>query len=50
MDLVRAEMRKYPNAKVVWVQEEHKNMGAWYYVKPRFETTIRKDHPDKEIR
>lgn len=49
MDLVRAEMRKYPNAKVVWVQEEHKNMGAWYYVKPRFETTIRKDHPDKEI-
>ena len=37
-DGVTSEMAKYPNAKVTWVQEEHKNMGAWSYVQPRFET------------
>ena len=37
-DGVIAEMAKYPNARVTWVQEEHKNMGAWSYVQPRFET------------
>ena len=37
-DCVIAELAKYPNAKVSWVQEEHKNMGAWSYVQPRFET------------
>lgn len=26
-----AENAKYPNAKVVWVQEEPENMGAWTY-------------------
>ena len=28
-------------AELVWVQEEPKNMGAWSYVKPRFDTTLR---------
>lgn len=49
MDLVRAEILKYPNAKIAWVQEEHKNMGAWSYVRPRFETTMKRDNIDKEI-
>ena len=31
----------YPFAEIVWVQEEPKNAGAWAYVKPRFETSIR---------
>ena len=44
-DGVIAEMAKYPHAKVTWVQEEHKNMGAWSYVQPRFETAA--DHKMK---
>jgi len=39
-DLVKAECEKYPNAELVWSQEEHKNMGAWSYIQPRFATTM----------
>lgn len=39
-DLVRRECEKYPNAKLVWGQEEHKNQGAWSYVQPRFKTCL----------
>jgi probable 2-oxoglutarate dehydrogenase E1 component DHKTD1 len=35
---IQKEMAKYPNAKVcIWSQEEHRNMGAWNFVQPRFE-------------
>ena len=37
-----AELRQYPSAEVVWVQEEPMNMGAWSYVKDRIETTLEK--------
>ena len=37
-DLVAAELSRYPNAELVWTQEEPKNMGAWQYVQPRFST------------
>ena len=37
-----AELRNYPNAEMVWVQEEPMNMGAWSYVKDRIETTLEK--------
>jgi 2-oxoglutarate dehydrogenase E1 component len=37
-DELRAEGALYPNAELYWAQEEHKNMGAWAYVKPRFQT------------
>jgi probable 2-oxoglutarate dehydrogenase E1 component DHKTD1 len=31
-------LAKYPNARTfVWSQEEHRNSGAWTFVKPRFE-------------
>lgn len=40
-DLVAASIQRFPNAEVVWVQEEPKNMGAWSYVRPRFETAVR---------
>ncbi|GFH28739.1 transket_pyr domain-containing protein [Haematococcus lacustris] len=28
-------MRRYPNAEVVWCQEEPMNMGAYFHVQPR---------------
>jgi len=40
-DLVSQEAAKYPNAEVVWVQEEHKNMGAWGFVAPHIRTALR---------
>ncbi|PIK42551.1 putative 2-oxoglutarate dehydrogenase, mitochondrial [Apostichopus japonicus] len=39
-DLVDAECRKYSNAELMWVQEEHKNMGAWTYVQPRIQNLM----------
>ncbi|XP_072940888.1 2-oxoglutarate dehydrogenase complex component E1 isoform X2 [Epargyreus clarus] len=39
-DLIKAEVAKYPNAQLVWSQEEHKNMGAWSYIEPRFRTML----------
>lgn len=31
---------RYPNAEIVWVQEEPKNMGAWTFVAPRLRTVF----------
>ncbi|XP_017765398.1 PREDICTED: 2-oxoglutarate dehydrogenase, mitochondrial isoform X2 [Eufriesea mexicana] len=39
-DLVKKESAKYPNAEIVWAQEEHKNQGAWTYIQPRFHTAL----------
>lgn len=39
-DLVMRELRRYPNAEVVWAQEEPKNMGAYLHVQPRIQTCI----------
>ncbi|XP_053979500.1 2-oxoglutarate dehydrogenase complex component E1 isoform X5 [Hylaeus volcanicus] len=39
-DLVKKEAAKYPNAELVWAQEEAKNQGAWTYVQPRFHTAL----------
>merc|ERR1712154_45418 len=33
-------MGTYCNAELCFVQEEHKNMGAWSYVQPRTQTAI----------
>ncbi|KAK7112604.1 2-oxoglutarate dehydrogenase complex component E1-like isoform X1 [Littorina saxatilis] len=48
-DLVKAEMQKYPNARVTWVQEEHKNMGPYLYVEPRIRTILKKIEDDREM-
>ncbi|GJQ08929.1 hypothetical protein GpartN1_g720.t1 [Galdieria partita] len=34
-------IRQYPSARIIWSQEEPKNMGAYSYVKPRLEACIR---------
>ncbi|XP_069689764.1 2-oxoadipate dehydrogenase complex component E1 isoform X2 [Periplaneta americana] len=40
---LQQEVAKYRNAKIfIWSQEEHQNMGAWSFVRPRFENLIGK--------
>lgn len=34
------ELKKYPNADVVWCQEEPRNQGYWFFVAPRIETVL----------
>lgn len=44
-DLLQKEAQKYPNAELVWCQEEHKNQGYYDYIKPRLRTTINRAKP-----
>jgi len=34
------QLRKYPNAEIVWCQEEHENHGAWTFVDRRIEKVL----------
>ena len=34
------ELKKYPNAEVIWCQEEPKNMGAWHFLDRRIEELL----------
>ena len=38
---VAEQMQQYPNAELVWAQEEPMNMGAWTFVQPRFGTVAK---------
>lgn len=49
-DLIQTELEKYPGAQVSWVQEEHKNSGAWPYVQPRFNTVIKKEGSQRFVK
>ncbi|GFY83622.1 2-oxoglutarate dehydrogenase, E1 component [Actinidia rufa] len=40
-DLAQRELKRYPNAEIVWCQEEPMNMGAYYYIAPRLSTAMR---------
>jgi len=40
-DHVAKAATMYPNAELVYCQEEPKNMGAWYFVQERMETATR---------
>lgn len=40
-DLIQQELKRYPNAEIVWCQEEPMNMGAYNYVAPRLCTIMK---------
>lgn len=40
-DAVAEQISSYPNAQIVWCQEEHKNMGCYNYVRPHIHTAAR---------
>jgi len=48
-DRVRLICESYPNAKIVWCQEEHFNMGAFSFVQPRF-NVILKEYNKQDIK
>lgn len=51
IDLVRDELNKYSNtnAKIFWVQEEHKNQGYWSFIWPHFECVLKHLNQGKEL-
>ncbi len=40
-DVLKEELSQYPNAEIVWCQEEHENMGAWNFVDRRIEGVLK---------
>ncbi|CAG2112779.1 unnamed protein product, partial [Medioppia subpectinata] len=39
-DKIRDEIQKYPNAELMWSQEEHKNQGYWSYIHPHIDCVL----------
>ena len=37
---IACELKKYPNAEIVWCQEEPENNGAWHFVDRRIEKVL----------
>ena len=40
-EAAKLELKRFPKAELIWVQEEPKNMGAWGFVKSRIKSIIR---------
>ena len=40
-DVLKEELSQYPNAEIVWCQEEHENMGSWHFVDRRIENVLK---------
>mmetsp|Transcript_10658 Transcript_10658/g.16169 ORF Transcript_10658/g.16169 Transcript_10658/m.16169 type:complete len:1087 (+) Transcript_10658:165-3425(+) len=47
-DRVAEITKKYPNAEIVWAQQEPKNMGAYSYIHPRVETATRETNGEEK--
>lgn len=46
---ITVQLKKYKGAKqIIWCQEEHKNMGAWSYIKLRFDETVRIEYVGRD--
>ena len=43
-DALAERLARFPNAEVVWAQEEPKNMGFWTFAKPRVDTARARSH------
>lgn len=41
---IQEQFNLHPNARVIWCQEEHFNMGAWAFVQPRADKVILLSH------
>ncbi len=40
LDLLQEVVDTYPNAEVIWCQEEPRNMGAWTYVRDKIDQAV----------
>jgi len=40
-DLAAEQVARYPNAEIIWAQEEPLNAGAWTYVSPRLRSMLK---------
>ena len=49
-DLVMRELRRYPNADIVWAQEEPMNMGAYLHVQPRIQKCMEAEGKEVPLR
>ena len=51
-DLVKRQADDFPEAEIVWCQEEPRNMGAWNYVDPRLKTALQQssNHASAHVR
>lgn len=48
-DLVTEEIKKYPNADIVWSQEEHKNQGYWPHIQPHIQCILKELRKESDI-
>ena len=46
-DALLKELTRFPNARVIWCQEEPRNMGAWSFVDPQIEWILTKLKADQ---